>query len=109
MESINKIELLGYVGNVSIQTVGEKRMARFSLCTETVYGSEKGTPVIDNTWFNCTAWESEKIPTVTIIEKGKPIHITGRMRMARYQGKNGIEVPIMEVICQTVEEVKEGD
>ena len=102
MEFINKIELCGYVGNVTIHTVGGTSVARFSLCTEQAYHSSDGTPVIENTWFNCTAWQSDKIKDLTKIQKGKTVHLTGRVKMQQYTAQEGNRY-IWEVLCQELE------
>lgn len=103
MESICKIELRGYIGNATINTVGNSKLARFSLATEYAYKSQDGTCCIDTTWFNCSCWESEKTPNLDKIQKGKVAHLQGRVRMQRYTDCNGVERQIWEVVCQTLE------
>ena len=102
MEFLNRIELQGIVGMVKITPVGDTRVARFSVCTETTYKGTEGI-VIDCTWFQITAWEGEKITCLDQIEKGKVAHLQGRVRMQRYTDCNGIERQIWEVVCQTLE------
>ncbi len=103
MESLCKIELCGYIGNASINTVGNSKLARFSLATEYAYTSQDGTCVIDTTWFNCSCWMSDTIKCLDKIQKGKVAHLTGRVRMARYTDATGTERQIWEVVCQTIE------
>ena len=103
MESLCKIELCGYIGNATINTVGNSRVARFSLATEYAYKSPDGTCVIDTTWFNCSCWESERIKDLDKIQKGKVAHLIGRVRMSRYTDASGSEKQIWEVVCQTIE------
>lgn len=103
MESICKIELRGIIGTAAINNIGGTRMARFSLATDYAYKSQDGTCVIDTTWFNCSCLESEKIPNLDQIRKGKVAHLQGRVRMQRYTDCNGVERQIWEVVCQTLE------
>lgn len=103
MESLCKIELCGYIGNATINTVGNSKMARFSLATEYAYRSQDGTYVIDTTWFNCSCWMSDTIKCLDKIQKGKVAHLTGRVRMSRYTDATGSERQIWEVVCQTLE------
>ena len=103
MESICKIELRGIIGTAAINNIGGTRMARFSLATDYAYKSREGECIIDTTWFNVSAWESEKIQCLEQIQKGKVAHLQGRVRMQRYTDCNGVERQIWEVICQTLE------
>ena len=103
MESLCKIELCGYIGNATINTVGNSRVARFSFATEYAYKSQDGTCCIDTTWFNCSCWKSERIKDFDKIQKGKVAHLTGRVRMSRYTDATGSERQIWEVVCQTLE------
>lgn len=103
MESLCKIELCGYIGNATINTVGNSKVARFSLATEYAHKSQDGNYAIDTTWFNCSCWESERIKDLDKIQKGKVAHLTGRVRMSRYTDATGSERQIWEVVCQTIE------
>ncbi|MBQ6578468.1 MAG: single-stranded DNA-binding protein [Bacteroidales bacterium] len=103
MESICKIELRGIIGTAAINNIGGTRMARFSLATDYAYKTKEGECVIDTTWFNCTAWQSEKIQNLDQIQKGKVAHLQGRVRMQRYTDAFGVERCIWEVVCQTLE------
>ena len=102
MEFINKIELCGIVGNVTTSTVGGSTIARFSLCVEQAYNSADGTAIIETTWFNCTAWQNDKIKNLSKIQKGKPVHLTGRVKMQHYTAQEGNRY-IWEVLCQELE------
>ena len=80
MEFLNRIEIQGIVGSVKITPVGDTRVARFSVCTETTYKGTAGI-VIDSCWFQISAWESEKITCLDRIEKGKAVRVSGRVRV----------------------------
>ena len=81
MEQLNRIEIRGNVGNVSINTVGDTRVAHFSVATNYAYKTQNGEPVIDTTWHNVTAWEGNKgIPALDFISKGTPVYVCGRLR-----------------------------
>lgn len=101
MEFLNKIELCGIVGSSNITTIGNKKQVRFSLAVEHVYKSE-GNIVIDTTWFNCTAWEGNKIKDLDKVVKGKIVTLTGRVKMQRMITSTGDERSIWEVICNTL-------
>ena len=82
MNHLCKIELIGRVGTVSEQIVGNERLVRFSLAVDTVYRGMGGSSV-SATWFNCSYWGNCEI------EKGKDIHIEGRMVGQTYTNPEG--------------------
>ena len=106
MEFLNRIEIQGVVGSVKITPVGDTRVARFSVCTETTYKGTAGI-VIDCCWFQVSAWESEKITCLDQIEKGKAVRVSGRVRVQRYTDNEGIERQCWEVMAREVELMKE--
>ena len=106
MEFLNRIEIQGIVGSVKIIPVGDTRVARFSVCTETTYKGTAGI-VIDCCWFQVSAWESEKITCLGQIEKGKAVRVSGRVRVQRYADNEGIERQCWEVMAREVELMKE--
>ena len=56
MEQLNRIELRGNVGNIKLQTVGDKLAARFTVATNYAYKDKDGSAVIETTWHNINAW-----------------------------------------------------
>lgn len=107
MEQLNRIEIRGHVGNVNVVAVGESRVAHFSVVTNFAYKSRNNEPVIETTWHNVTAWEGKNIPDLGIIRKGQPIYVSGRFRIQRVSGNDGVERSYNEVIAATVEAVGE--
>lgn len=101
MEYLNRIELRGRVGNVKLNTIAQTSMVKFSLATETVFKAQDGTPVIETTWFNCTAFQSDKI-NIEAIKTNALLHITGRVKMLRYMDQNGVERTLWEVVCDSL-------
>lgn len=102
MEFLNKIELRGLVGNVSMNKVGEQTCARFSVCTETSYRNADGSFAIECTWINCTAW-SGKCPNVSELGRNKQVHLLGRIRTSQYITAEGTERTIYEVFVNSLE------
>ncbi|MBR5174793.1 MAG: single-stranded DNA-binding protein [Bacteroidales bacterium] len=99
---LNKIEIKGYVGSVALKDIQGTKMARFSVATELAYTGRDGSPIVEITWFNCTAWESERIKDLEKIQKGKLAHVIGRIRANRYTDNNGVERSTWEVIVFSV-------
>lgn len=107
MEFLNKIEVRGVVGDAHFRVIGSTRSVRFSLLTEEVYKSNDGIPVVESTWFNCTAFEGETIKDTAIVVKGAWLHITGRLKVTRYTDASSRNISIYEVVCKTIEKVEE--
>ncbi len=108
MEFLNRIDLQGIVGSVKITPVGDTRVARFSVCTETTYRGTEGI-IIDCTWFNVSAWESEKITCLDKLEKGKAVKVSGRVRVQRYTDSEGCDRQCWEIMAREVEILKMED
>ena len=106
MEFINAITIQGVTGAVAITPVGDTRMARFSVVTETAYNGHDGGIIVDCTWFSVSAFESAKIRCLDQLAKGKVVRVLGRVRVQRYTDGNGAERSCWEIIAHEVE-VKE--
>lgn len=90
MNYLSKIELIGRVGAVNEQIVGNERLVRFSVAVDTVYRGGAGSTV-HTTWFNCTYWGN------CTIEKGQDIHLEGRMVGQSYTDQEGRDRQYLEV------------
>lgn len=102
MEFINAITIQGVTGAVAITPVGDTRMARFSVVTETAYNGRDGGIIVDCTWFSVSAFESAKIRCLDQLAKGKVVRVLGRVRVQRYTDGNGAERSCWEIIAHEV-------
>lgn len=107
MEDLNRIELRGTVGNVSVIKLTETSVAHVSLRTDSAYKDKDGNSVIDTAWHYVTIWEGKDRPNPKDIGKGDRLHVTGRVRVNRFTGIDGGERTFNEVIANKVEIVKE--
>ena len=99
MEYINKIELQGKVGTVRPREVNGNRVVNFSLVTDHLYKNRDGNAVSEATWFNIAAWEGRDITGLDQIVKGAVVHVTGRVRSTRFEGSDGSEKQLYEVLA----------
>ena len=99
MEYINKIELQGKVGTVRSNIVNDSRVVNFSLVTDHLYKTREGNPVSEATWLNIVAWEGKEIWDMNKIEKGATVHVQGRIRSTRFEGSDGNERQVYEVLA----------
>ena len=102
METLNKVELKGIVGNSTEIVIEDERIIRFSVATSYAYKDERGMPVIDTTWHSCTAW-CGKCPAAAIISKGMMVHLTGRLQVRKGISTEGIEYSQTEIIVNSLE------
>ena len=102
MEHLNKIELVGTVGYVNNTKVGDLTNIRFSVATNYAYKSNDGCAVIETTWHNCTAW-SDKNPKATQLTKGDTVHLSGRLRIQKYEGADGVGRTFTEIVVNNLD------
>ena len=102
MEQMNRIELRGNVGNIRIASVGDSKVANFSLATNYVYKTRDGQAVVETTWFNVVAWDGKYMPELELITKGAPVTVIGRVRSVHFTGQDGIERNSFEVIASKI-------
>ena len=100
---INKIEIQGVTGAVAITPVGDTRMARFSVVTETAYNGRDGGIIVDCTWFSVSAFEGPGICNLDTITRGAIVHVIGRLKCNRYVDANGNDRVQYEIVVQKVD------
>ncbi len=100
MEQLNKIELRGTVGSVRLQTYNDSLVAHFTVVTNFAYKDRDGSPVIDATWHNVTAWEGRDIPDLRSLEKGSKVYILGRIRNQKYTASDGTDRFSTEIVAR---------
>jgi len=108
MEQLNKIEIIGYVGNVNITKVGNGKVAKFSVATSYAYKGKNDEPVIETTWLAVTAFESNDIPASTLegLSKGDQVHVCGRLRWLQYTNPEGETRTTYEIIASSLTKTK---
>ena len=102
MEQLNRIELRGSVGSIRIQKISGTNVANFTVATNLAYRSKDGTPIIETTWHNVTAWEDNEIRDLDKLKKGCKVHVIGRLRCQRYTGTDGVERAMYEVAAKSL-------
>ena len=80
MEYINKVEILGVIGQVYITKVADTETAQFSVLTEDVFRSKDGGAAINCTWFSVRAWKEGRLQD---IRRRTPGEIQERHRPAQ--------------------------
>ena len=91
MKSLNKVELIGYIGKDAElkYTPDGKAIINFQLATsDTVSDKETGGKTEITTWHNIDLWEKEKL--VPYLVKGKRIYVEGKLRVRQFTDKDGV-------------------
>ena len=109
MEQINRIELRGLVGSVNSQVYPQGKVSHFTVATNYVYKDKNGAPVIETTWHNITAWEGKNIPDIEAIQRGDKLYVSGRLRIQKFVGNDGLERTAYDVLAKSVQLVPGDD
>ena len=99
MVQLNKVELRGVVGSVRLQKIGNTQVANFTVATSLAYKDRSGSPIIETTWHNVTAWEGRDVQDLGLLERGSKVQIIDRLRNQRYTGADGIERSNVDVLA----------
>ena len=102
MEQMNRIELRGIVGSVKTQIISGNKMSRFSVATSRAYKDKEGNAVIETTWHNVVAWESDRIKDLDLLRAGSKVYVAGRLRSHQFTGSDGVERTSFEVSASKV-------
>lgn len=109
MEHINKIELLGMVGQVKTRQIADLLMVDFSMVTNRVFRNGAGQAVVESTWHQVQAWECDNIPAEVLdsIRKGDAVHVVGSVRCQSLVSTQGEERKTYSVLAHEVEIIGE--
>ena len=106
MEFLNSVEITGVVGKVNTQNVSDHKVANISVVTEESFRDANGCAIIETTWFNVVAWQTDKMPDLDTIERGSRVNVKGRLRLKRYVNADGEPRTMSEVVANTVRVVQ---
>lgn len=104
--SINRVELQGRVGTVRITPGIGSIVANFSLMTEYPIISAEGKQLVEATWHNVAAFEGGDV-YLEGLTRGAVVHLTGRLRTAKYIAADGTERTFTEVIADSLKVMQE--
>lgn len=97
-EFLNRVEIRGRVGHdAKIFTVGETRMARFSVATNEAFRGRNGELREEVTWHNVAVWAGKNVMDLANLQKGAFVYLTGRLRNTKYTSGDGTEKHIIQM------------
>lgn len=108
-QQLNRIELIGVIGNVNTRSVsGDDTVANFSVATNYAY-YYNNYPIIETTWHNVVAFKSEKDIDFDAIVKGGKIHVIGRVKQEQYVDINNEKSSFFKIVASKVEAVPQDE
>jgi single-strand DNA-binding protein len=104
MPSLNKITIIGNVGNEPEMrfTPNGKPVTSFSVATNWVYTSPEGERRQETEWFNVVAWSRLAEQCNQFLAKGKLVYVEGRLHTRNWEGQDGQTHYRSEVIANRV-------
>lgn len=93
MASINKVILIGNVGNDPEVKYfdGGSVVARFSVATNEKYTNRTGEQVEQTEWFRVETWNEQAKTIEKYLKKGQQIYVEGRLRTEAFTDRDGKE------------------
>ena len=102
MTMLNRVELRGIIGPLKISNIGETKVARFGVMTCIAYKNADNYGVVDTTWTECVAFESDKI-SLEGLEKRAKVHVIGRLHDQKFTGADGFERTTKQLMVSELE------
>lgn len=104
MASLNKVQLIGNVGNdPEIRNLqGGAKNASFRLATTTRYKDRNGAQQEDTEWHNITVWNHLAEFVEKYVKKGAQIYIEGRIKTRQWTDQQGNKRYTTEIEAQQI-------
>ena len=104
--SVNKVILLGNVGQIQIKSFdgqnGPRKCATFSLATSERYKDRNGNLVNNTDWHNIVSWNHAKL-CEKYVTKGTQLYIEGKLRTRSWEDKDGNTRYVTEILADTLQ------
>ena len=104
MPSLNKITIIGNVGNEPEMrfTPSGKPVTSFRVATNWVYNSPEGERIQETEWFSVVAWNRLAEQCNQFLAKGRLVYAEGRLHTRNWEGQDGQPRSRMEVVANRV-------
>lgn len=109
MASVNKVIILGNVGQDPEIREGNFMVAALSIATSRKWRDKAGETQSETEWHRVSA--SGRLAEIIsqYVRKGDPIYIEGRLRTRKYEDKQGVERWVTEVIAEQLQLLRQKD
>jgi len=101
MQSLNKISLIGRIGQDSIlrYTSDNTPVANFSMAIDESYRDSQGVKQESVQWFNIVVWRKLGEIAGEYLKKGQLLYVESKLKIKSYEGKDGRPISGFEVIA----------
>lgn len=109
MASVNKVIILGNVGQDPEIRQGNFIVAALSIATTRKWRDKAGETQSETEWHRVSAFGRLAEIISQYIRKGDPIYIEGRLRTRKYEDKQGVERWVTEIIAEQLQLLRQKD
>jgi single-strand DNA-binding protein len=109
MASVNKVIILGNVGQDPEIREGNFTVAALSIATSRKWRDKAGETQSETEWHRVSAFGRLAEIISQYVRKGDPIYIEGRLRTRKYEDKQGIERWTTEIIAEQLQLLRQKD
>lgn len=104
MLGLNKVQLIGHIGNVPEynQLTSGKSVVKFSFAMTEKWKDKDGNNKEATEWIYIEAWGGLADVVHQHTHKGSPLYIEGRLKTESYNDKDGIKRKATKIIAQTI-------
>lgn len=104
--SLNKVQLIGHVGQIEIKSFdgqnGPRKCATFSLATTERYKDRSGNIVNNTEWHNIVSWNHAEV-CEKYVQKGTQLYIEGKLRTRSWEDKSGNKRYVTEIMADSLQ------
>lgn len=109
MASVNKVIILGNVGQDPEIREGNFMVAALSIATSRKWRDKAGETQSETEWHRVSAFGRLAEIISQYVRKGDPIYIEGRLRTRKYEDKQGGERWVTEIIAEQLQLLRQKD
>lgn len=109
MASVNKVIILGNVGQDPEIREGNFTVAALSIATTRKWRDKAGEAQSETEWHCVSAFGRLAEIISQYVRKGDPIYIEGRLRTRKYEDKQGVERWVTEIIAEQLQLLRQKD
>lgn len=109
MASVNKVIILGNVGQDPEIREGNFTVAALSIATSRKWRDKAGETQSETEWHRVSAFGRLAEIISQYVRKGDPIYIEGRLRTRKYEDKQGVERWVTEIIAEQLQLLRQKD
>lgn len=103
MKSLNRVTLMGRVGNdPDVRTTSNNtRVANFSMATSQVFVKD-GEKEEKTQWHRVVVWAKLAEIVESYLKKGQPVYVEGRLETKQWEDKEGITRYTTEIVAENI-------